>query len=60
MLALDDSYEVLQVDPKAEREVIRAAHRTLALKYHPDVSAGSLSPPGIARPTVATHEAPLG
>ena len=41
MLPLDDPYEVLQVDPDAEREVIRAAYRTLALKYHPDVSAGS-------------------
>jgi curved DNA-binding protein CbpA len=41
VLPLDDPYEVLQVDPDAEREVIRAAYRTLALKYHPDVSAGS-------------------
>jgi curved DNA-binding protein CbpA len=41
MLPLDDPYRVLQVDPDAEREVIRAAYRTLALKYHPDVSAGS-------------------
>jgi curved DNA-binding protein CbpA len=41
MLPLADPYKVLQVDPEAEREVIRAAYRTLALKYHPDVSAGS-------------------
>ena len=41
MLPLADPYKVLQVDPDAEREVIRAAYRTLALKYHPDVSAGS-------------------
>jgi curved DNA-binding protein CbpA len=41
VLPLDDPYEVLQVDPDAEREVIRAAYRTLARKYHPDVSAGS-------------------
>jgi curved DNA-binding protein CbpA len=41
MLPLDDPYKVLQVDPDAEREVIRAAYRTLALKYHPDLSAGS-------------------
>ena len=41
VLPLDDPYKVLQVDPDAEREVIRAAYRTLALKYHPDVSAGS-------------------
>ena len=41
MLAVTDPYQVLQVDPEAEPEVIRAAYRTLALKYHPDVSAGS-------------------
>ena len=41
MLPLDDPYQVLQVHPEAEPEVIRAAYRTLALKYHPDVSAGS-------------------
>ena len=31
-----DFYEVLQVHPRAEAEVIRAAYRTLARKYHPD------------------------
>jgi curved DNA-binding protein CbpA len=31
-----DHYEVLQVHPRAEPEVIRAAFRTLARKYHPD------------------------
>jgi curved DNA-binding protein CbpA len=31
-----DYYEVLQVHPRAEAEVIRAAYRTLARKYHPD------------------------
>lgn len=31
-----DLYEVLQVDRRAEHEVIRAAYRTLARKYHPD------------------------
>jgi curved DNA-binding protein CbpA len=31
-----DHYEVLQVHPRAEPEVIRAAYRTLARKYHPD------------------------
>src|SRR5664280_2655876 len=41
MVASGDLYKVLQVDPEAEREVIRAAYRTLALKYHPDLSAGS-------------------
>jgi curved DNA-binding protein CbpA len=41
MLALTDPYKVLQVDPEAEPEVIRAAYRALALKYHPDVATGS-------------------
>ena len=41
MLPIDDPYKVLQVHPEAEPEVIRAVYRTLALKYHPDVSAGS-------------------
>jgi curved DNA-binding protein CbpA len=41
MLAVTDPYKVLQVDPEAEREVIRAAYRALALKYHPDLSSGS-------------------
>jgi curved DNA-binding protein CbpA len=41
MLAVIDPYKVLQVDPDAELEVIRAAYRALALKYHPDVSTGS-------------------
>ncbi|MFI5258094.1 MAG: J domain-containing protein [Candidatus Limnocylindrales bacterium] len=33
---MPDLYEVLQVHPRAESEVIRAAYRTLARKYHPD------------------------
>jgi len=33
-----DPYEILQVSPKAEIEVIEAAYRRLARKYHPDVS----------------------
>jgi curved DNA-binding protein CbpA len=32
-----DAYKVLQVDPEAEDEVIQAAYRRLAQKYHPDV-----------------------
>ncbi len=31
-----DPYEVLQVQPGAESEVVRAAYRVLARKYHPD------------------------
>jgi curved DNA-binding protein CbpA len=41
MSAFGDPYKILQVDPEAEREVIRAAYRALALKYHPDLSFGS-------------------
>ncbi len=33
-----DCYGILQVHPKAEKEVIDAAYRRLAAKYHPDVS----------------------
>lgn len=31
-------YQILQVDPSADPEVIEAAFRRLALKYHPDTS----------------------
>jgi curved DNA-binding protein CbpA len=33
---MTDWYEVLQINPKAEQEVVRAAYRVLARKYHPD------------------------
>lgn len=36
-------YKILQVDPSAEIEVIRAAYLQLAKKYHPDKSADRLS-----------------
>jgi len=36
-----DPYKTLQVDPEAEDEVIVAAYRRLARKYHPDVSPGA-------------------
>jgi curved DNA-binding protein CbpA len=36
-----DPYKALQVDPEAEDEVIAAAFRRLARKYHPDVAADS-------------------
>jgi len=32
-----DYYIILQVDPRAEPEVIQAAYRRLAAKHHPDV-----------------------
>ncbi len=35
-----DYYQTLQVDPRAEQEVIHAAFRSLAKKYHPDVYQG--------------------
>jgi curved DNA-binding protein CbpA len=31
-------YQLLQVDPSADPEVIEAAFRRLAMKYHPDTS----------------------
>lgn len=38
---LPDYYQMLQVDPHAEQEVIHAAYRGLAKKYHPDVYQGT-------------------
>ena len=38
MAEFKDYYKVLQVDPSAEPEIITAAYRRLALKYHPDTS----------------------
>src|SRR3954451_20111477 len=37
-----DAYKVLQVDPEADDEVIQAAYRRLAQKYHPDVSSSGI------------------
>jgi len=34
-----DYYAILQVAPRAEKEVIQAVYRRLAAKYHPDVDA---------------------
>ncbi|MBA2382097.1 MAG: J domain-containing protein [Chloroflexi bacterium] len=39
MTATPDPYKILQVDSEAEDEVIQAAYRRLAQKYHPDVAA---------------------
>ena len=33
-----DHYRVLQIDPRAEPEIVQAAYRRLAAKYHPDVN----------------------
>jgi curved DNA-binding protein CbpA len=35
------AYKVLQVDAEAEDEVIQAAYRRLARKYHPDLAGGA-------------------
>lgn len=40
MTTAPDPYKILQVDPEAEDEVIVAAYRRLARKYHPDVASG--------------------
>ncbi len=37
MTTAPDYYDILQVAPRADREVIEAAYRRLAAKYHPDV-----------------------
>jgi curved DNA-binding protein CbpA len=41
MLQLIDYYKVLQVDPGAHPDVVRAAYRVLARIHHPDVEGGS-------------------
>jgi molecular chaperone DnaJ len=33
---MTDYYEILQISPNAEQEVIEAAYKRLAFKYHPD------------------------
>jgi len=38
-----DPYKVLQVAPTAEQEVIHAAFRALAMKYHPDRDPSQLA-----------------
>ncbi len=35
-------YDILQVTPTAEAEVVEAAYRRLAQKYHPDVAADAV------------------
>jgi curved DNA-binding protein CbpA len=39
-----DPYKVLQVDPEAEDEVLEAAYRRLARKYHPDLATDPDAP----------------
>jgi DnaJ-domain-containing protein 1 len=46
MTAFPDHYAALGIDPTADQEVIGAAYRALAKKYHPDTgaTAGTASP----------------
>jgi curved DNA-binding protein CbpA len=41
VLQLIDYYKILQVDPEAHIDVVRAAYRVLARMYHPDVEGGT-------------------
>jgi curved DNA-binding protein CbpA len=38
VVSVPDPYKVLQIDPSAEIDVIEAAYKRLAKKYHPDVA----------------------
>jgi hypothetical protein len=40
MASADDYYEILQVSPNADEEVIQAAYKRLAFKWHPDKQPG--------------------
>src|SRR5450759_328920 len=42
MIQAADPYHLLQVTPDAEPEVIQAAYRALARKYHPDMGGTDL------------------
>jgi DnaJ-class molecular chaperone len=52
-VGVTDPYKVLQVVPAADQEVVRAAFRALALKYHPDHD----SSPRAARRMIELNEA---
>ena len=34
--SLEEAYKVLEIDPSASNDEVRAAYRRLALKHHPD------------------------
>ncbi len=52
-MTVPDPYKTLQVDPEAEHEVIEAAYRRLARKYHPDVAPGPESQERMVRINLA-------
>jgi curved DNA-binding protein CbpA len=52
-VGVTDPYKVLQVIPTADQEVVKAAFRALALKYHPDRD----SSPRAARRMMELNEA---
>jgi len=39
--SLENLYDLLEISPKASEEVLRAAHKALMLKHHPDRSGGN-------------------
>ncbi len=43
MASSDDYYEILQVSPNADEEIIQAAYKRLAFRWHPDRNAGDQS-----------------
>ena len=46
---MEDLYKILQVDPKADPDVIRAAFRVLAQKNHPDLNHTSIASEAMMR-----------
>ena len=56
----DDFYRVLQVDPSADPDVIEAAYKRLARKYHPDHNGGDVRAEEIFEVAIADAEIPAG
>ena len=53
--SLESYYEILQVSPGAEPEVIAAAYKALARKYHPDRSKAADAIGRMAKVNIAYH-----
>ena len=49
MTTKDDYYQILQVNPHARPEVIKAAYKTLMQIYHPDIYKGDNKNDNIAQ-----------